>query len=64
MASLTFKVTNNEVEYETFVVGLSVAQQMGVTEVEVKADLQVVVNQVLGSYATKGDKLKKYHTRG
>ncbi|XP_042974620.1 uncharacterized protein LOC122306253 [Carya illinoinensis] len=63
MATLAFKVTNNETEYEALIAGLSVASQMRVTEVEARSDSQVVVNQVLGLYATKCEKLKKYLAR-
>lgn len=63
MATMAFKVTNNEVEYEALVAGLSIAAKMGATEVEVKSYSQIVVNQVLGLYATKGEKLKKYLER-
>lgn len=37
-----------------------IGKVLGVTEVKVKANVQVVVNQVLGEYTTKGKKLKKY----
>lgn len=60
MVTLTFKVIKNEAEYEALMTGLRVAHQMGVTELEVKGDSQLVVNQVLGLYATKGEKMKKY----
>lgn len=60
MAKLAFKTTNNEAEYEALVVGLSIAKALGATEVEVKTDSQVVVNQVLGVYVAKDKKLKKY----
>lgn len=56
----TFKTTNNEVEYETLLVGLSVTESLGATEVEVRVDSQIVINQVLGEFNTKGEKLKKY----
>lgn len=65
MAMLAFETTNNETKYEALVVGLSVAETLRVTEVEVKSDSHVTVkvNQVLGTYATKGENLKKYLTR-
>lgn len=59
MATMTFRVTNNEVEYGVLMVGLTIAAEIGVTEVETKADSQVIMNQVLGLYATKDKKLKK-----
>lgn len=39
---------------------MSVTLLLGAKEVEVRADSQVVVSQVLGQYATNGEKLKKY----
>lgn len=44
IGTLIFKVMNNETEYETLVAGLSVTQQMGAAELEVKADTKVVLN--------------------
>ena len=43
---LGFKVSNNEAEYETLFVGLRVASNLGVREVQVYSDSWVVVNQV------------------
>ncbi|XP_042939501.1 uncharacterized protein LOC122274533 [Carya illinoinensis] len=63
MVTLAFKVTNNEVEYEALLAGLSVAAQIWAIEVDARSDSQVVVNQVLGVYAAKGEKLKKYLAR-
>lgn len=60
MARLTIKTTNNEAKYEALVVGLSILEALGATKFKVKADSQVVVNQLLGVYITKGKKLKKY----
>ncbi|XP_041025415.1 14.7 kDa ribonuclease H-like protein [Juglans microcarpa x Juglans regia] len=57
---LSFKDTNNEAEYEALLEGLTVARSLGATEVEKRADSQVVVSQVTGRFATKGEKLKKY----
>lgn len=35
---LTFKATNNEVEYETLIIGLHVARGVGATSLRVKCD--------------------------
>lgn len=40
-------------------VGLLVAESLGATEVDVRAESQAIVNQVLGEFITKGEKLKK-----
>lgn len=47
---LTFKTTNNEVEYKALLTGLSIVESLGATEVEVRVDFKVVVNQVLGDH--------------
>lgn len=39
---------------------LLIAKALGATKVEVKAEFQVIVNQVLGVYTTRGEYLKKY----
>lgn len=44
---------NNEAEYEALVAGLTIAKALGASEVKVKANLQVVVNQVLGDSPQK-----------
>lgn len=57
---LTFKIMNNEVEYEALLAKLLVAKSLGATKVEVRVDSQVVVNQILGDFIMKCEKLKKY----
>lgn len=51
---------NNEAKYEALLSGLTVARTLGATKVKVRANSQVVVNQVWGEFAVKSDKLKKY----
>ncbi|KAF5468681.1 hypothetical protein F2P56_012818 [Juglans regia] len=60
---LRFKVTNNEEEYEPLLLGLTLARSLSATEVEVKADSQIVVGQVTGQFLTKGENLKRYLQR-
>lgn len=60
MATLTFKTTNNETEYEALIVGLSIMKTLGAIKIEAKVGFQIVVNQVTKVYATKGEKLKNY----
>lgn len=43
---LAFKTTNNEAEYKALFSGLVIARTLGAKEMEVRADSQVVVNQV------------------
>ncbi|GKE19660.1 reverse transcriptase domain-containing protein [Tanacetum coccineum] len=42
-----FEVTNNEAEYEALIVGLKIAEQMGVKNLQVSMDSRLVSNQVL-----------------
>ena len=60
MVCLDFLTTNNEVEYETLVVGLDLAKVARVTSVIVYCDSQVVTSQVNGDFECKGEKMKKY----
>lgn len=46
-----FKATNNEAEYESMIMGLRIARELGVKKVKVKTDFQLVVRKVQGEYA-------------
>ncbi|XP_040996080.1 uncharacterized protein LOC121242255 [Juglans microcarpa x Juglans regia] len=60
MATLAFKTTNNELEYEALIARLTITKTLGANEVEAKFDSHIVMSQVTGAYATKGEELKKY----
>ncbi|XP_022032326.1 uncharacterized protein LOC110933410 [Helianthus annuus] len=51
---LDFKSTNNEAEYEVFLVGLRLAIKMGVKHLEAHVDSLLVVGQINGQYDAKG----------
>ena len=55
------KQTNNVAEYEGLLLGLRRAHAMGAREVEVRADSQLLVRQLQGSYAVKNDALRRLH---
>ncbi|XP_071906174.1 uncharacterized protein [Coffea arabica] len=55
-----FPASNNEAEYETLLMGLQIAHQMGITAIKVRSDSQLVVLQVRGEYETKEEIMKKY----
>lgn len=57
---LTFNVTNNESEYEALMISLRLAKGIDIASLYVYCDSQLVVNQVKGQYAAKGEKLKRY----
>jgi ribonuclease HI len=46
MVLLDFEATNNMAEYEALIFGLSVALSLGVRELVVKGDSQLVIRQV------------------
>ncbi|GKF20430.1 reverse transcriptase domain-containing protein [Tanacetum coccineum] len=48
-----FEATNNEAEYEALIVGLWIAEQMGVKNLQANVDSRLVANQVNGSYVAK-----------
>ena len=46
MLRLQFPATNNEAEYEALIAGLCLAKEMGLQQLKVYSDSQLVVNQV------------------
>nr|GEV50134.1 reverse transcriptase domain-containing protein [Tanacetum cinerariifolium] len=55
-----FAASNNEAEYEALIVGLRIAMQMGVKNIQANVDSKLVANQVLGTYIAKEDNMIKY----
>nr|GEY85206.1 reverse transcriptase domain-containing protein [Tanacetum cinerariifolium] len=55
-----FTATNNNAEYEALIVGLWIVAQMGVHNVYVSVDSNLVTNQVLGTYVAKEENMIKY----
>lgn len=51
------KKTNNQAEYEALLLGLKELQKRGATEVEVKADSELLVRQLNGQYRVKHEGL-------
>ncbi|XP_027101128.1 uncharacterized protein [Coffea arabica] len=58
-----FLASNNETKYETLLIGLRIAHQMGITAIKTRSDSQLVVHQVRGEYEAKEDIIKKYLAR-
>jgi len=52
---------NNEAEYVGLIMGLEVAIDMNADVVEMRLDSEVVVKQMLGTYAVRSSRLKTYH---
>ncbi|GAU34822.1 hypothetical protein TSUD_394480 [Trifolium subterraneum] len=57
---LSFLTTNNQAEYEVFLAGLRLAEDMGAEEIKIFTDSQLVVSQVSGEYQTKEERLLEY----
>ena len=57
---LGFSATNNEVEYETLLVGMTMVQKMGGKEVEIFFDSRLVVGQVQGELEAKDVRMQEY----
>ena len=61
IASLAQRIgttTNNEAEYRAIIAALQKAVSLGVKEVELKSDSELVVKQLNGSYRVKAPALK------
>jgi len=59
--NLEFKDTNNQVENEVILVGLSLAYDMGAREVMCKSDSQLVVGQIKGDFEVRKPLLQWYY---
>uniref|UniRef100_A0A2N9F210 RNase H type-1 domain-containing protein n=1 Tax=Fagus sylvatica TaxID=28930 RepID=A0A2N9F210_FAGSY len=59
---LRFRATNNEAEYEALLAGLKLSKNMGVKNLTVKSDSQLVIGQIKGEYEAREDRMKKYLT--
>nr|GEU39349.1 reverse transcriptase domain-containing protein [Tanacetum cinerariifolium] len=55
-----FDTTNNEAEYEALIVGLRIAEQMGVKNLQANVDSRLVANQVNRTYVAKEPGMIKY----
>lgn len=54
-------VTNNEAEYEALSLGLQIAIRLQAEVVEIRADSEVMINQMLGHFAVKSHRLRARH---
>jgi ribonuclease HI len=53
--------TNNVAEYRGLIAGLQKALELGVTDVEVVSDSELVVRQMQGDYKVKNETLRELH---
>jgi ribonuclease HI len=50
--------TNNVAEYEALIAGLELALEVGVTDLEIKVDSELVNSQIKGDWKIKNDRLR------
>ncbi|KAK3013273.1 hypothetical protein RJ639_009594 [Escallonia herrerae] len=55
-----FQASNNEAEYEAFLVGIRLAHVLKVDSLSVHSDSQLVVNHVLGDYEARDERMAQY----
>ncbi|XP_074293723.1 uncharacterized protein LOC141620863 [Silene latifolia] len=61
--TLTQLCSNNMAEYQALILGLQMAIEIGVRDMDINGDSKLVVNQVLGEYEVKKEDLIPYHQR-
>ena len=57
---LGFSATNNEAEYETLLMGMTMVQKMGGKAVEMFSDSRLVVGQVKGELEARDARMQEY----
>jgi ribonuclease HI len=57
---LEFETTNNVAEYEALVLGMRAAKEMGIREMAVFGDAELIIQQVRNVYQAKHPRLKSY----
>jgi ribonuclease HI len=57
------RATNNAAEYKAVIEGLSRAIELGVSEIEVLSDSELMVRQITGAYKVKSPALAELHAR-
>ncbi|XP_070008995.1 uncharacterized protein [Nicotiana sylvestris] len=53
-------ITYNEAEYEAMISGLELALELGINQIIIKSDSQLVVNQMLVTYAAREARMQQY----
>jgi ribonuclease HI len=61
---LEFEATNNLAKYEALVLGSRVAKDMGIKEISVFGDAELIVNQIINLYQAKHLRLGTYRNEG
>ena len=58
--SIKEKATNNVAKYEALLLGIELAKDMGIKLLSIKGDSDLIVQQIIGQFACKCPRLKKY----
>jgi ribonuclease HI len=58
--TLTSTISNNAAEYEALIIGLEMAQNMGLKMIQIYGDSLLIINQLLGTYGVKKLELVPY----
>ena len=59
--SLTETYSNNVAEYNALMIGMKIANEIGVKNLEAYSESKLIVNQVRGEYEFKDEDLVPYH---
>ena len=57
---LKFPISNNEAEYEALLAGLRIVRALGVENIVLKSDSQLIIGQVRGDFEVKETRMQKY----
>ena len=57
---LGFSATNNEAEYETLLMGMTMVQKMGGKAIKIFSNLRLVVGQVKGEFKARDKRMQEY----
>ncbi|XP_047259258.1 uncharacterized protein Mb2253c-like [Capsicum annuum] len=53
--------SNNAAEYQALIIGLEMASDMKIPQLDIYGDSMLIINQILGSYEVKKEDLTPYH---
>ena len=59
--SLAELSSNNVAEYNALLIGMQIADEIGVKNLEAYSDLKLIVNQIRGEYEVRHEDLVPYH---
>ncbi|KAG9458562.1 hypothetical protein H6P81_003070 [Aristolochia fimbriata] len=57
---LSYCCTNNEAEYQAIILGLGMAIEMGLSQLEIFGDSALVIKQIIGDFEVRKDELMPY----